>query len=123
MEHRSACPTSAAHSPVLPLLLALSPWQVQALSVDGRCKAFAADADGYGRGEGFATVVVEPLSGLNEGRQPVAIVAGSAVNQDGRSSGLTAPHGENSSALPLQQLETHGWLVMQVTATVILLQY
>lgn len=80
--------------------------------MDGRCKAFAADADGYGRGEGFATVVVEPLSGLTEGRQPVAIVAGSAVNQDGRSSGLTAPHGENSSALPLQQLETHGWLVM-----------
>ena len=76
--------------------------QVQALSSDGRCKAFAADADGYGRGEGFASVVIEaygasasPGAGRSHPRHgaAVAVLAGSAVNQDGRSSGLTAPHG------------------------------
>ena len=76
--------------------------QVQALSSDGRCKAFAADADGYGRGEGFASVVIEaygassPSEGGRSRRRhgaAVAVLAGSAVNQDGRSSGLTAPHG------------------------------
>ncbi|KAK9815594.1 hypothetical protein WJX72_006498 [[Myrmecia] bisecta] len=72
--------------------------QVHALSADGRCKAFGAEADGYGRGEGYTAVVLEELSAAGA-EHTIALVAGSAVNQDGRSSGLTAPHGPSQQAL------------------------
>ena len=63
--------------------------QVSALSPDGRCKAFGADADGYGRGEGVATIMMRPAEGVVEEHRPMALLTGSAVNQDGRSSSLT----------------------------------
>ena len=86
-------------------------WQLQALSPVGRCKSFDASGDGYGRGEGFVAVVLQPLgrshdtTGSDSGsssssqQQPIAIICGSAVNQAGRSSGLTAPNGLAQSAL------------------------
>ena len=65
--------------------------QVNALSLDGRCKAFDAAADGYGRGEGVAVAVLQPDSEDEEdtGRVTLALLTSSAVNQDGRSSSLT----------------------------------
>ena len=75
----------------------------QALSPVGRCQSFDAAADGYGRGEGFAALVLTQhgaASGLEaEGACVWAHIRGSAVNQDGRSSSLTAPNGPSQQAL------------------------
>ncbi|UWZ59661.1 beta-ketoacyl synthase [Dactylosporangium aurantiacum] len=79
---------------VLSADLMVSLCQSGALAPDGRTKAFRADADGYGRGEGAGVLVLMTLErALREERTVLAVVRGTAVNSDGASSGLTVPSG------------------------------
>lgn len=94
----------------------------KALAKDGRCKSFAASADGYGRGEGAGMVALKRLSDAQrDGDRVLALIRGSAVDHDGRSSGLTVPNGRaqqvllrqllkaaNTQADELSYVETHG---------------
>jgi acyl transferase domain-containing protein len=74
--------------------------RARALSPDGRCKTFDAQADGYVRGEGCGVLVLQRLGdALRQGSRILAVVRGTAVNQDGRSSGLTVPNGPAQQAL------------------------
>jgi len=70
------------------------------LSRDGRCKAFDAKADGYGRGEGCGVVVLKRLSDALAARDHIVVVIrGSAVNHNGPGSGMTVPSGRAQQAL------------------------
>ncbi len=63
------------------------------LSPAGRCKTFAADADGYVRGEGVGVLILKNhRQALADGDHIVATIIGSAENHGGHANSLTAPN-------------------------------
>jgi 8-amino-7-oxononanoate synthase len=89
------CDQAIAAGVNLALTPALNAFYTQAglAAPDGRCKPFSGAADGIGRGEGVAAVVLRRLEDAVAAGLPIyAVIKGSAVNSDGRSNGITAPN-------------------------------
>ncbi len=70
------------------------------LSRDGLSKSFDAKADGYGRGEGVACVLLKSVAeAVRDGDTIRAIIRGTGVNQDGKTPGITLPNIEAQAEL------------------------
>lgn len=71
------------------------------LSPDGKCYSFDHRASGYARGEGFASLVLKPLSKALEDGNPIrALIRSTGTNQDGHTaSGITQPSKDSQAKL------------------------
>ena len=106
--------------------LASAVWDIEIasgmLAEDGRSKAFDAAADGFGRGEGCAVLVLRRLEDAKASADAIhGVILGSATGHDGRAAGLMVPNpraqtavieaalaAAGVSAAELGYVETHG---------------
>lgn len=86
------------------LLLSPEPYvaesKLRMLSPSGRSRMWDKDADGYGRGDGFAVLVLKTLSkALADGDSIECLIRETGVNQDGRTKGITMPSAKAQMSL------------------------
>ncbi|MEO3761123.1 polyketide synthase [Mycobacterium sp. B14F4] len=80
-----------------------------ALSDDGHCRPYSAQASGTVWAEGAAMFVLQRRSAARrENRRVLAELRATCLNQDGRSAGLTAPSGQAQARLFRRALEQSG---------------
>ncbi|KAJ0330269.1 hypothetical protein COL5a_003329 [Colletotrichum fioriniae] len=66
--------------------------KLQMLSPDSQCRMWDVEANGYGRGEGVAALLLKPLAkALVDGDPVQGVVRATGVNSDGQSPGITMP--------------------------------
>ncbi|PKY00760.1 polyketide synthase [Aspergillus campestris IBT 28561] len=73
-----------------------------ALSPDGSCKIFSADANGYARADAISAIFIKPLSdAIRDGNPIRAVIRGTGTNSDGRgtAAGIQVPNGVTHEAL------------------------
>ncbi|MCG1047286.1 type I polyketide synthase, partial [Mycetohabitans sp. B6] len=93
------------------------------LSPTGRCKTFAADADGYVRGEGVGVLILKDYQqALADGDNIVATIIGSARNHGGHANSLTAPNSTAQANLIKQacrgvDIDSIGYIEVHGTGT------
>ncbi|WP_373361919.1 beta-ketoacyl synthase N-terminal-like domain-containing protein (plasmid) [Ralstonia solanacearum] len=93
------------------------------LSPGGRCKTFAADADGYVRGEGVGVLILKNYrQALADGDRIVATIIGSAENHGGHANSLTAPNARAQADLIKQacrgiDIDSIGYIEVHGTGT------
>ncbi|HRL21271.1 MAG TPA: amino acid adenylation domain-containing protein [Alcaligenes sp.] len=79
------------------------------LSLDGRCKTFSAQANGYARGEGVGILVLKRLSAAQRDGDPIhGLILGTAENHGGRANSLTSPNPQAQAALLQEAYQTAG---------------
>ncbi|WP_160395836.1 SDR family NAD(P)-dependent oxidoreductase [Paenibacillus sp. MMS18-CY102] len=97
------------------------------MSPSGRCKTFAADADGIGVGEGCGVLLLKRLEdAIASGDKIYGVIDGSAVNNDGNTMGVTTPNPDAQQELIEQAItsagvgpETIGYVETHGTGTLI----
>ncbi|KDN71930.1 putative KR domain-containing protein [Colletotrichum sublineola] len=79
------------------------------LSPDGRSYSFDKKGNGYGRGEGYAFVLLKPLHKALEAGNPIrAVIRATGVNQDGRTPSITQPSSQAQADLIRSTYEAAG---------------
>ncbi|KAM6480831.1 hypothetical protein HDV62DRAFT_398719 [Trichoderma sp. SZMC 28011] len=70
------------------------------ITPDGISHTFDESANGYGRGEGVAAVMVKPLKdAIRDGDVVRAVIRATGANFDGRTTGMTVPSGDAQAEL------------------------
>lgn len=79
------------------------------LSIDGKCKTFDKDANGYVRGEGSGAIFIKTLAdALRDGNPIHAVVRATAENHGGRVTMLTAPNPKAQAELLFEAYDKGG---------------
>jgi len=79
------------------------------LGPTGKSYSFDSRAEGYGRGEGVATLIIKRLSDAIRDGDPVrAVIKATALNQDGKTPTITSPSQDAQEILIRQSYEKCG---------------